>query len=498
MSTGLPITQLVNVQVNLAPTAAQAPNINTMLIVGDSNVIDVNQRIRQYGSLAAVATDFGTAAPEYLAATEYFGQTPTPTSLFIGRWAKTATPGILEGAPLTTAQQALANFTSVTNGAFKIAVDGGAVTAVSGINLASVTNLNGVASAVTTALTTATIAATCVWTGSAFWITTSVTGATASISFATSPASGTDISTLLGLTQAAGATSVAGIVAETALTAVTILDQGATPWYGLGFAGNAGDLADADYLAVASYVEAAGNRHYFFVTDQESQCLSSTDSTSLLFQLSQLSYNRTLCQYSSSSPYAAISAAGRILTTNFLANNTTITLMYKQEPGVAPEFLTSSQAAALNAKNGVYYAEFNNNTAIIVNGCSVSGLFTDEVIGIDWFAGELQTDLFNALYSNPTKVPQTDAGMNALVAVAENTCEEGVANGLFAPGVWQFAGFGQLAQGATLTKGYYVYVAPVATQNTAQRQARQSVPLQIAVKMAGAVHTIGVVVTVNR
>ncbi|MFX5801658.1 DUF3383 family protein, partial [Acinetobacter baumannii] len=73
-------------------------------------------------------------------------------------------------------------------------------------------------------------------------------------------------------------------------------------------------------------------------------------------------------QYSSSSPYAAASLFGRLLTTDFNANNTTITLMYKQEPGIVPESLTSSQADALQAKNGNVFVEYSNDTAIIQYG----------------------------------------------------------------------------------------------------------------------------------
>ena len=44
------------------------------------------------------------------------------------------------------------------------------------------------------------------------------------------------------------------------------------------------------------------------------------------------------------------SLLGRMLTVNFNANNTTITLMYKQEPGIVAETLSSSQADTLAAK----------------------------------------------------------------------------------------------------------------------------------------------------
>jgi hypothetical protein len=56
-------------------------------------------------------------------------------------------------------------------------------------------------------------------------------------------------------------------------------------------------------------------------------------------------------QYSTSSKYAALSAFGRAFTVNFNGSNTTITLKFKQEPGITYETLTANQAAALDAKN---------------------------------------------------------------------------------------------------------------------------------------------------
>src|SRR5690348_16971086 len=105
MTSELDVNDLVAVSINLTPGGAQAPNLSSMLVIGDSNVIDVNQRFRTYSSLSEVAGDFGTTAPEYLAAAVFFGQTPAPRSLNIGRWAKTATQGLLVGGPLTPQQQ---------------------------------------------------------------------------------------------------------------------------------------------------------------------------------------------------------------------------------------------------------------------------------------------------------------------------------------------------------------------------------------------------------
>ena len=126
------------------------------------------------------------------------------------------------------------------------------------------------------------------------------------------------------------------------------------------------------------------------------------------------------------------------------------------------------------------------------------GSFFDEVHGLDWFQNRVQTDVWNLLYTSLTKIPQTDAGNHLIVATIERDCEQAVTNGLAAPGVWNAAGFGQLQQGDTLSNGYYVYAPPISSQSQADREARKSVPIQTALKLAGAIHSVPVIVNVNR
>ena len=59
---GLAVQDLIAVQIELTPALASAPNLSSMLIIGDSNVIDTRQRYRTYtglGILTAVGIDFG-------------------------------------------------------------------------------------------------------------------------------------------------------------------------------------------------------------------------------------------------------------------------------------------------------------------------------------------------------------------------------------------------------------------------------------------------------
>jgi len=491
----LSVSRNIAVAVTLTAAAAQAQNLNTLLILGNSPVIDTTERIRTYLSLTAVGLDFGSTTPEYLSAQAYFSQSPRPAQLKIGRWAKTATNGQLRGGVLSPAQQALANFQAITTGSFTLTKNGGAPASVTGLNLSGATSLNGVAAIITSALTGATM----VWNAvfNRFELTSSTTGTTSSIAFLTVAGSGQDISALLRMQTGQGGYSVQGINAETAVAAATLFDANyGQTWFALVMPEI---TVDADHVAVAGALEGMNNQRLYGITTQDTALLSSaTYSTTLGYSLKQLGYKRTTLQYSASSAYAVSSMIGRNMVVDFTGNNTVITTKYKQEPGIAPEDLNETQAQALKDLYVNVYAKYDNDTNIIQEGTVCSGNYIDEITACAWFAVTLQQRLWNALYTSPTKIKQTDAGMAQLTTVAEAVCGQAVANGFLAPGVWNGAGFGTLKEGDFLAEGYYVYAQPVALQNPADRAARKATLIQIAGKEAGAIHTVSVGVTVNQ
>ncbi|MBR8344227.1 DUF3383 domain-containing protein [Burkholderia ambifaria] len=603
MSNGLPVSRRINITINMAALAAQGANLNTALFLGASPVIDTNERMRSYDGIVELGADYSVSDPEYQAGLLYFAQTPKPQSLCIGRWAKTATSGSLRGGVLSTAQQALAVWQAITNGAFNITIDGTA-RVVNGLNFSAASNLNGVASIVQAAIASY---ATVVWTGSQFQVTSNSSGvgaaangtvtltanpaandtvtingtavtfvsanptgnqvliganaaataanlqaflaastdvnlskcsyatvgsvttvtaialgnagnaitlaksstaitlsgatlaggvAASTVSYATAPTTGTDISTMLGLTSSVASVPVGGIAAETPTAAVNLfLDRFTNQFLGLMFADSS--VSDSDHIAVAQLIE-ADQAHIYGITTQNPQALDSTITTDLSSRLQQLGFKYSVIQYSSSNPFAISSFLGRMLTVDFNGNNTTIAMDYKQEPSVAAEVLWTSQANALKAKNCNVFVAYNNGTAIIQYGTTPSGIFVDSIYNSIWFKNQMQTDLFNAQYQSPTKFPQTDGGNAQLATVMSNTCDQAVKNGYLAPGVWRSSGFGAISQGQTLSKGYYIYTPPISSQSQADREKRKSVSFQIAVKEAGAIGDVDVAITVNR
>ena len=614
---GLSVSDVVNVSINMAPLAIPLRNFGALCIAGSSPVIDPVERIREYTTLDQVVQDFGSTAPEYLAADLFFSQQPQPSICYIGRFAQTNTSAVLHGGGFTAAQAStlLTQLNAVTNGTMRLTIDGTVVSAAAtsgaligasfsptdqatllttlqstsagafsitidatardtgainftgaasltaaaaliqtamttwatvtwnaqsgnfvitskttgatsivsfagapatgtnisatlrltaatsavtvagaaGMNFSSVTNLNGAASIIDLALPTAS----CVWDGSRFTIRSNSSGITSTITYASPSGSGTDISNLLKLSQTGGASApVNGMVAETPLACATAL-RAFPVWYGLMFA-TPTPIADADHIAVAQFIEGCDPTSIYGYTTQNTNALDPTVTTDLSSSLKSMVLQRTFGQYSSSSPYAVASMYARAFTVDFEASNTTITLKFKQEPGVTGEILTETQAQTLNAKNCNVFVFYSNGAAIIQQGVMAGGYFFDERHGMDWQANRIQTDVFNVLYQAPTKIPQTDAGVHILVATVTNSLIQGVTNGLIAPGQWNAPGFGQLHFGDALPLGFYVYAPLVASQPQTIREQRIAPTIQCAMKLAGAVHFSDVIVNVNR
>ena len=300
---------------------------------------------------------------------------------------------------------------------------------------------------------------------------------------------------MLRMTASTGLPPVAGTDGETAKEAVAALADKSGDWYGCVFADEG--LAVEDHLDVAAFVEASAKARIYGVTVTDSRALDAGYAEDAASKLKELARKRTIVAYSRN-PYAIVSALGRAFTVNVSANRSTITLKFKQLPGVVAEGLTETQAQALEAKRCNVFAAYDNDTAIFQEGVMSGPAYFDEIHGLDWLQNAIQSETWNLLYQSKAKIPQTDAGANQIITCIEAVLGEAVNNGLVAPGTWNADGFGLLERGDYLDKGYYVYTTPVAEQAQSEREQRKCPPIQIAAKLAGAIHFVDVQIDVNR
>lgn len=498
MASGLAIENVVDISVQFTPVATPTRDFGTLLLIGSSDVIPVASRIRYYTTLSGVAADFGTSAPEYTAASLFFAQSPQPSQLYIGRWAQSASKGVLTGGNIGSSSQAalLATMQAITNGSFTVTI-GGVLRTVTSLNFSANVTLSEVAATINTAVS---VYATCSWdaTNGSFVLKSVGTGATnGAITYANVAGGGTDVVVPLKWNAATGAQLSQGVAAEDAVDGLNALAAFSSAWYACMFACST-PPSDADYTECAAFIEAANPVRIIGFTTQDTNTLVLGNTDNLAYDLKQLTYRRSYVQYSSSSLYAVASALAKGLTVDFTANNSTITLKFKTEPGVTAETLTETQAQAVTSMNANIYVNYINATAIIQQGVMSNGLFFDEVHGTDWFANAIQTAVYNLLYTSPTKIPQTNYGVNQIVNVIDGVCAAAVNNGLIAPGLWTGPTIGPVKQNTLLPTGFFVYVPNISEQSQADREARIAPTCQVLAKLGGAVHFADVLVNVNR
>ncbi len=499
MVKGLSVSDVVRVTVNLQPKAAQRRNFGIHLILGASPVIDQDERIRFYSGIDGVVSDFGVTANETKAAQLFYSQSPQPSTLAIGRWVREHAPARLKGGILPSADKIItgaSGWNAIADGAFDILVNGVSAQ-IRELDFSAETNLNGVARVIAEKLSPD---VNCLWDGERFVLETRLTGDTAAIGYATTPApvdgeTWTDISAKAGLDVDSALTPVAGVNSETALEAVANLLDISADWYGLLHA-EQHDVATLTDISALIKAQDQSTARVHGITDTDQRALESTWQQDVAAMLKPLGFNRTFVQVSKN-PHAAVSAFARAATVNFSASNSTITLKFKQEPGVAYETLRKSQATALADKNANTFVLYQNDSAILQEGIMSGGAFFDEIHGLDWLQNAIQTAIWNLAYQSK-KIGQTDDEMNLVVNVIDDCLKEAVHNGLVAPGQWNADGFGQLQRGDHLSKGYYIFCPPVADQDQSEREQRKSVPVQVAIKLKGAIHFFDVAIEVNR
>jgi hypothetical protein len=83
----LPLSDTVNVSINVGPVSKVRSTFDLNLIIGKSNVISENTRLKIFSSTDdMLIAGFTKDSPEYRAASIYFAQSPSPRRVAIGRW----------------------------------------------------------------------------------------------------------------------------------------------------------------------------------------------------------------------------------------------------------------------------------------------------------------------------------------------------------------------------------------------------------------------------
>lgn len=470
----LPLGDIVNVIVQISPVSPAQPTFNQGLIVGYSAVIPSfgpNSRVRQYTAAtfaSQMLTDgFASNSPEYIAAGLYFGQSQSPQVLWVGRQDLTVITTIAPHAANEGTGYQLNDVLAVIQGGGS----GGTV---------KVTSIGG-------------------------------SGQVTGVSIVTA---GTGYAVANGLTttggHGTGAQMDISVIGETALTAVQACRTANFQWYGLMVCYSPVDVGTAaEHQAIAAYIQTATPVGVYFYSTSDANVPTGV-AGNIFLVLQTLGYNRATGVYSTNQSgqfpnnlYGAAAYMGRALGLNTGLANSSWTMKFKNLVGVAPEPVTESTRGIIESQNGNLYLSFANSYVFLEQSVMANGQFLDEIIQLDVLVSAMQFNVMNLLVDSD-KVPQTDPGQTQLIHAVNQACETSRSIGFIAAGTWTGPSIvvnpngSGLNPGDTIPTGYLCLSPPYSSQSQANRQARQSMPIYVAIIEAGAVHSVLIAVIVQR
>jgi hypothetical protein len=497
------ISNVVNVALieGGALAAADNPNVVAIMTSQQSGPLSSAVRYQTYADAAAVAADFGTASKMNDFALSFFGTQPNPTNaggyLVAGYWRGASEDVAATAAKLAGAQVSestvVAALQSVADGAMVITIDDSLdATSLIGLDFQSETDLAGIVGIIDTALTTATASVV----DGAVIITSNTTGAASTITFVTDGGTGTFIGDILALTDGSGAVLTQGaalvtLAVETKLEGMTEL-LAAVKIRGAMFIDNP---TDTESKALAEWGQANDVLQYDVFADPTNL---DVDPANVVWSIKLASLTNYRMLYSASgNRKMAASYMARTHTVNFNAENSALTMQLKELSVPAEEYSQTDLNAAKRVGLDVY-------TTIKMTPCILtSGIndFADNRYNLIAFQDALETDFYNLLKLTGTKISQTRRGVNQLLDQAEKTTRQYVRAGVYAPGTWSspdYFGDRDTFEQNISDNGFYWIAGKLADQPQNDREARKSPVLQGAVKMAGAVHSIDLIVNVNK
>jgi hypothetical protein len=480
------------VEVDIAVGATFPPRFGfgvACLVTKEAGNIGRAERIREYLNIDGVTEDWPGDSEVVAAATAYYSQQPKPLVFKVAMRYEDDQPAELRGGSVADTPENLALFTAITDGSFAITIDGDAQD-ITALDFSSETTMAGVATVIETALqavaTGGYTLATCTYKDNRFRIDPGVAGSASTISFLTpvDPAAGTDISSLLQMQQGEG-TTIQGIDGETITESLDAIENVNSAWYGFGFTKEVRDgvQVNAEDAVQAAAAWAQARVKVFATTSNDLDSYDSVSTADIGYILSNAGYDRTITTFCSKPDlYPEFSVLGRAFTVNFSQPDSTITLKFKQLPGITPEDLTQNQKAVLDTKRINAYIVVGSSPMYAESYMASAGQnrFFDEVHGIDWLTNAIQTNVFGYTLTRTTKVLYTDKGVAAEEQQVIKALDEAVFNGFIAPGT--------TIEGEFLPLGYKTVTVPVALVNQSDKEARQYNGLSFTVIGAGALH----------
>lgn len=499
MSNNASITNVINVALIPEGRQAQRDNMNTVAIMtSETGVIDSAERFRSYREISAVEADWGTASITTQYAQAVFGTKPNPINfggeLIIALHRATAETVPATAATLRSTQFVEATLISqlqtITDGSFDIDVDGVTVNATA-LDFSATTTLDGVAAILDTAIAGAVVS----HSNGYLTVTSSTTGATSLLTVMTPGATGTFVGDLLTMSSGTGGTLTQGAASvilpiETKVESLSAL-KALVNIKGAVFT----DLTlDAEVPLIRAWAQA--NQTLIYTVFSGSNYLAVSDANPVWAVKLAGGSNFRMLYSKAGNRLMAASYMARTHTVNFNAENSAMTMNLK-ELSVPAESYEQTEIDAAKRVGLDLYTTIKDTPVVLTSGAND---FVDNVYNLIAFIDAIQTDMFNVLKATGTKLAQITRDVQKLVATAEKTSRQFVRANVFGPGTWSSPdSFGNIN---TFNRnieqfGFYWLAGLLRDQPQSDRVARKSPVLQGAVKNAGAIHSVDIIINFN-
>ena len=483
----VPVSYTVDVALTTTPSGLAGYNTNTIAIFSNEECSFPENYIWAL-TPDTVKAAFGSNSLTYKMALALY--TPVPNfktgngNLVIFKYGgANATFGTCTTASIASN---VANFSSVSNGALKLTIDGTA-TQLTGLDFSAVTKIEDIVAVIlgqnpdvyVSVVDTNKIQFKSKRPGGSVTIATSSTG--------------TDIAGATYLNSVA-ATEVAG----TNVSGETLSAAVATALQQVYFGGvlTTQYMDDTALLAASTGIQAQDVVFY-----NELQSLKDINGIGSSVKTAGNSKTRLLA-YSMGAETAKIAIATYATiaqSVNFNASNTANTMNLKTLTGVLPDSNLSDTYVLDAHTNGVDI--YGNTGGLACVYSNDNNGYTDDAVASLRLKKDMQVAGFNYLRQTNTKIPQTEQGLTGLKNTYALVCERFVTNGVVAPGEWKGSfpfGDPESFQNSINEKGYYIYSLPIAKQSQEDREARKAPVTQIALKFSGSFHFSQVIINVQR
>lgn len=265
-------------------------------------------------------------------------------------------------------------------------------------------------------------------------------------------------------------------------------------WYGAYYSMDLSDteLMEFHTLLVSSSQPRVGALTLLIDADLEKE------ESNPIYKIKNMNSGRMMAQLNQTGEkHAGVQLLAEALSTNWAGSNTAKTVKFKEENMVQVDpTLTMNDVMKCRDLGINFYTDYDG-VPMLAEGVMIGGRFIDEITGLDAFADAVQKEAFAVLKRSP-KIPLTDKGQQVLISYLNRVGYEFGRNGFLAGGRWNGIDFGDLENGDIMANGYYFWSDSYNTQNIPDREARKGMPVMCAVKLAGAIHSLDILINFDR